>query len=231
MERKSFRHNPDNLFDTEMRLKALEGAKVSHTEKTEDESRAGVPSHDESTVFDWIRNRIDIPEDMIKGPDVLKVEAVRQPEGDYEVDSSKLHALTREELQDLLTGTENISRRDRAQISKGPLLNGYAIDPETLQSLQTTRHGSTYIQLAKDIAANSGVTDQTTLENIQKRIISGLVYLQLRGFRTPIVKLNTPLMGLGEIVSELSPEVVRKIANHIKDQRKLLPISLDFHVL
>ncbi len=231
MEKKSFQENPDNHFDTEMRLRALEGAEASHSAKMADEDRLGVPSYDESMVSDWIRNRIDIPKDMIGGKGVFKVETSAQPEGDYERDLKILQALTKDQLDKLLATVENESKKDKGLFSKGDLLNGYAIDPETLQSLQTRDHHGT----AKDLALSIlySMDDEKITENtenyLMRRIIAGMVFFKVPGFRTPIIKFN-PFVSV-KTNDKVPEDNVKKISNHLKRERKLLPITSDFQVL
>jgi hypothetical protein len=226
MEKKSFQPNPNDHFDTEMRLKAIEGGVASHQAKIKDENRLAVPSRDESDVQDWIRNRVEVPEDMVSNRDVFKVEKAKQPEGDYEEDLKKLKYLTRDQLKKLLDETEEKSKEGVGLFSKGSLLNGFAIDPETLNSIQTTTHGGIKENLAIEILnkMDSENIDENTESQLKKRIINGFIYLEVPGFKTPIVRLW--LRGIW------TPEkYIEKIVNHIKRERKLLPISFDFEAL
>ena len=229
-----FRENPDNLFDTEARLKALERGVASHNVKMDDEERLAVPSYDESVVSDWIRNRTEAGEDTTdpRGREVFKVETITQPEGDYEKDLEKLKSLTRDELDKLLTEAERKSKEEGGSIfSKGSLLHGYAIDPNTLQSLETTVHVGVGTDLALDIFNSMDVENMgaDTASHITRRIIDGLVFLNVPGFKTPILKLHP--FGLEELGDKVPKEDIRKIVEHIKKERKLLPISSGFRVL
>ena len=63
---------------------------------------------------------------------------------------------------------------------------------------------------------------------LYKRIVKGFVYLEVSDFKTPIVKLY---LGVEEMGNKVPEADVEKISNHIKNERKLLPISADFQVL
>src|SRR4051812_24662849 len=120
-----------------MRLRALENAKKNYEGKLQDEERLGVPSGDESIVADYIRNRVETPEDIVSGIKIFKREAASKPESEYEKESKKLQALSPNEIRELLKAVEEKSKKNKESISRGNLLNGYAIDPKTLMSLQS----------------------------------------------------------------------------------------------
>ena len=66
--------------------------------------------------------------------------------------------------------------------------------------------------------------DENTEIQLKRRIIGGFVYLEVPGFKTPIVRLW--LTG-----AWTSEQDVEKIATHIKQERKLLPINSFFEAL
>ncbi len=227
----SFKENPENRYDTEMRLKAVEGAEESHKAKMDDEERLAVPAHDESMVSDYIRNRIEPPADMVSGKGIFRVETPEQPEGEYEKDLKKLQALSEDELDKLLTEMEEKSKEGKGLFSKGNLLLGYAIDPKTLESLESKHHERqmNVYTLAEQIAQKAGQDLSWELEKqIERRTVSGFVYLQVPNFKTPIVKLYLGIEEMGNLVPKGD---VDKIVNFLKRQRKLLPISSDLKVL
>jgi hypothetical protein len=226
-----FFENPDNRFDTEMRLKALEEGEEKHKIKTSEEDRAGVPSYDESVVSDWIRNRTEIPEDMIKGRSIFEVKMTKRPETIYTAEYLKLKELGVDNLRILLDGVEEKSREGRGLFSKGDLLMGYAIDRQTLESLQSINHDTVAYELAIKISEKireSGNHKLIDTDDILARIIKGFVYLEVPGFKTPIVKL---FLGLEKMGNKVLDEDILKISNHIKNEGKLLPISSEFDSL
>ncbi|MEK9182866.1 MAG: hypothetical protein AAB809_02180 [Patescibacteria group bacterium] len=237
MVRESFREDPEDHFDTEMRLKAIESGGASHNSKIADEQkgRLGIPAYDESLVADWIRNRVEPPKDMASGRGISNVEVVKQPEGDYEKDLEKLRSLTPKELEGLLTTVEIESRKGRRSFSKGNLLNGYAIDSQTLESLQSKNHSAVNFDLAFNIAEKlvgsgaSGDTVDVLFITLLRRIVKGQVYPEVPGFKTPIIKFDPfRLEKMNGLVPE---EYIAKITNHIKRERKLLPVTADLRVL
>ncbi len=226
----SFHENPDNRYDTEMRLKALENSDESLRGKMDDDQRLGVPSHDESMASDYIRNRVEPPADMVSGREYLKIETPEQSEGDYEKDIKRLKALSEDQLDALLTEIENKSKEGRGLFSKGGLLNGYAIDRESLESLQSVHHQGIAFELAANIAEkrrDEGDMD-ADIDRIKRKVVSGIVYLEVPNFNTPIVKL---WLGIEEMGDAVPKNDVEKIANHLKSERKLLPMSADLKVL
>jgi len=227
----NFKENPDNLYDTEMRFKAIEGGETSHQTKMTSEERFGVPAYDESVVSDYIRNRVEPPTDMVGGRKIFKVEAIEQPKSDYEKDLKKLQTLTGSELDELLAEAETKSKEGKGLFSKGSLLNGYAIDRQTLESLQSVHHDDVRFELAANISEKLRYSDSpeyVDIDTIKRRIVGGFVYLEIPGFKSPIVKLY---LGLKEVGNLVPKEDVEKIVKHLKDEGKLLPISSDFKVL
>jgi len=229
MKERRFQPNPKNLFDTEMRLKALRESEERHQAKMENESRGGIPSSEESLVSDYLRNRVGPPEDMVSGRKIFEVETIKQSEDYYKKDYKKLKSLTESELYPLLTAMEE-NRAETARITMGKKLHGYAIDPKTLQSLETTEHHTTNLELARKILqqeADSGNL-HTEYYFLQNRIIRGFVYLEVPGFETPIVKL---FLDNPEDKIKIPKEDMEKVANYLKREGKLLPIDSDYEVL
>ena len=141
--------------------------------------------------------------------------------------------LSTDELQKLLTEVENKSKEGKGIFSKGRLLDGYAIDKETLESLQSVHHDTVGFELAanisdKLISAGADFNSSDVNKILYKRIVKGFVYLEVSDFKTPIVKLY---LGVEEMGNKVPEADVEKISNHIKNERKLLPISADFQVL
>lgn len=230
-KKNSFNENPNDRYDTEMRLKALREGRENHTAKMYNEDRLAVPSYDESVVLDYIRNRVEPPRDITDGREIFEVRAIEQSEGDYEKDLKKLQALTKDELEKILTEEENKSKEGHGLFSKGDLLDGFAIDIKTLKSLQSVNHDIASHDLVDKIWEEQKESDKFNIADlglIYRRIVKGFVYLTVPGFKTPIVKLSLGTEEMGDLVSKKD---VGKIVNHLKRQRQLLPISSDFKVL
>ena len=210
--------------------KQLRGGVASHQAKMDDEERLGIPDLDESVNQDRIRNRIEPPEDLVSGRKIFEVETAKQPEGDYEKDLEKLKTLTPDELDKLLTEIEEKSREGKGLFSKGNLLEGYAIDTNTLESLQSIHHDAVddLVGIIFDRLRYSDppqYVDLDEIKRIKRKIVGGFVYLEVPGFKTPIVRLWVS----GQ--RNFSKENVEKIATHIKQERKLLPINSFFEAL
>lgn len=173
-----------------------------------DENRLAVPSYDESVVSDYIRNRVEPPADIVDGREIFKVEAAEQPEGDYEADLKKLQALSEDELVKLFDEVEQKSKEGRGLFSKGNLLHGYVIDPETLESLESTHHDRqmNVMTLADKIANKMGLEMEKKLE---RRIVYGLIYLEVPNLKTPVAKLY---LGTEEMDNKIPENIVNKIA-------------------
>jgi len=231
MEGNNFEQKLGNYDDEEMRIKAVNRAEESHKEKIDDEGRLGVPDALSSILSDIMRGRIEPPADLVGGRKIFKVEISAQPEGEYEIELKRLQSLPRRELRKLLGDVEKKSRELQGSLSMGNLMNGYAIDPVTLESLQSTNHNTTSFELSYIIACKLNYSDNLQFvdsNTIKKRITDGFVYLEVPGFKTPIVRLY---LGLEEQGSMISKSDLLKIVSSIKKDRRLLPISSDFKVL
>jgi hypothetical protein len=241
IEKLNFFENPNNHADTESRLKALEGGvpdgydTLGRLKDIDEEGLLGYSDPAGSTVRDWIRDRTQAAPDTTGEFDrnSRKVDLVEESLSDYEKEEIKLRNLTREELYALLQSAEEKSREGRGLYSHGNLMNGFAIDPETLQSLQNYDHDKRLIvgYLADKIIRDSESSDmnfQTDPFEIERRFVYGLVYLEVPGFKTPIAKLYLGMEEMGDLVPK---EKVIKITNHLKQERKLLAVSSDFRVL
>ena len=109
-------------------------------------------------------------------------------------------------------------------------MHGYIIDPQTLEYLESTHHERqmNVLSLVDKIAGIMG-NDKLDLEKqIERRAVSGFVYVQVPGFNTPIVRLY---FGMKEMGNRVAENDIEKIIEFIKQERKLLPISGDFQVL
>ncbi len=234
MDNKSFFENPENHFDTEARLKALEGGAESHQQKIDEDDRMAVPSYGESVVIDYLKNRVKAGDDTTdpKGKNVFRAEFISQPEDDYEKEYKKLKSITQKELQDIIKKAEDKSKEGRGLFSKGPLLLGYVIDRITLESLESTTHDTVAVDLAYKISEDliqKGDFENSDIDRIRyRRLVNGFIYLDIPGFSIPIVRLY---LGMEEIGNKVPEADVQKIVEHIKRERKLLPISSDFKVL
>ncbi len=235
-EKISFFENPDNRSDTESRLKALEGKVVDGHDtlgRSLDLDEAGVLGYSDaesSTVRDWIRDRTQAAPDTTGEFDEQSrsVEFAEQPISDYEKEEIKLRNLTEKQLVDLLKSVEQKSREGRGLYSHGDLIAGYAIDPDTLKYLQSRDHDRPLVfgYLADKIAQELERSDPSSAYvdpfEIENRLVYGLVYLEVPGFKTPIVRLNLGVEEMGSLVPE---EKVAKIENFLKRERKLLVIK------
>lgn len=229
MEKKSFFENPNDRFDTEMRFKALRDAEENHLAKANEEDRLAVSSQDESLVSDWIRRRIEVPEDMVPGYVHKKVELAKQPEGDYEEDLKKLKSLTKEELRTILNEVIVKSKKGQGLFSRGHLLNGYVIDRKSLESLQSVHHDGIEYILARTIMGKMRDYDQIPdLHETLEYIVKGVVYLKVPGFKTPIVEL---WFGSEEAGDKVPDDDINKISMLLKSEKQLLPISSYLEVL
>ena len=150
----------------------------------------------------------------------------------YEKDYKKLQSFNEKEIEDLLQEVEKRSKEGRGLFSKGPLLLDYAIDRESLRSLQNLKHDLAAFALADKISNDlieRGDFENSDIDRIKhRRIVSGFIYLEVPGFNTPIVKFYFGMKEMGDRVSE---EDIQKIVSYIKKERKLLPIAADFKVL
>jgi hypothetical protein len=109
--------------------------------------------------------------------------------------------------------------------SSGDKVEGFAIDPVTLEYFRTHGYGthqSARIRLESRIKRISNLKGQRcTLKNekeAERRIVTGELFVQVPGFTIPIIQFEAYWV---------KGEVGRKIAAFLRDKRLALPISVD----
>ena len=92
-------------------------------------------------------------------------------------------------------------------------------------------------EIARDLVFE--IVDKMDVENIidieellMTRIVRGMVFMQIPGFKTPIVKLELDLDLVNEDAGDKAKnEDIEKIVSYLKREGKLLPIDSHFHPL
>jgi hypothetical protein len=115
----------------------------------------------------------------------------------------------------------------------GDKINGFAIDPITLEILITTRFGTHHMAtqlLANRIEHIEALRQRKHWCDLKEkernkclwRLIAGLIFSEIKGFSTPILQLFT---------HDAEPEAMREVMRWLKKQQKFLPVRGDGRLL
>ena len=115
------------------------------------------------------------------------------------------------------------------RVSCGDNINGFAIDPVTLEALITYRSGFHHMagdRLARRIQAIEALRNHKSrfdLSDDEKRecnwrLITGLIFSKIDGFAIPMLQLYT---------GEADNKQISKVARFLKNQRKFIPVDHD----
>lgn len=208
----------------------------------DDEGMFGTPDHNHMIVAEALRIKL-LPASLLKAEfddtieEVPRVFAPAQPSA-YKKELEKIrkmsgeartafeHALMRARGHEPAEGGGVFVRR----ASCGDNINGFAIDPVTLETLITYRFGMHHMtgdMLARRIEAiealrnrkgRHGLTDDEERE-CRWRLVTGLIFSKIDGFATPILQLYTG--------HEAEPKDVRKVTRFLKEQQTFIPVDHD----
>ncbi len=215
-----FKENPEDHFDTQARIEALEKLDKNLSDKMKEGGRLGVPSADESLVQNYIRNRIKVPEDLTDESKFRIVSEETKEESLYTSELAKLKNMDRIDLKKLLEGCKSRSQEDKNLFSMGDLLKGFEIDPETLEYIESADHSSVLNRIKLIDRINSNREDPIE-DNEKRRFVSGMVYHDVKGFTTPILMLIPGMAKIGNIVPK---ETKEKVIRYLKSKKKYLPL-------
>lgn len=113
-------------------------------------------------------------------------------------------------------------------VSCGEQVNGFAIDPATLEYLITTRFSEHHLakqKLASRIVWIGKMREQFTRErmfetDLQNQIIKGLVFRDVEGFQTPVVQLHL-------YDSCFEQEDLERVVAFLRERRMFIPVTYD----
>jgi hypothetical protein len=122
MEDLNFKPNPDNRFDTQARLRAIESDRDWHkTQRPDDDGELGYTDPITALNAIRIRERVKTPDDIALGRDVLTKQQETIEDDEYTEELNTLKLLNPKHLGKLLDEVSNRSQEDRGLFSKGPL--------------------------------------------------------------------------------------------------------------
>lgn len=242
---------PTNAFgvettaDRNILLSQLETAYTKHYLQHDDERMFGTPDFNHSVVAEALRIRL-LPSA------VLKEEFDDTFEEDHRVFSPSKPSVYLQELRRVTKMTvEERTRFDHTlsqamgrepvegggvrvtRASFGNTVNGFAIDPLTLETFTTHRFGEhnmagdVLVRRIHNIEALRKRKSRWDMSDDEERscrwrIITGLIFSEIDGFETPILQLY---------VYEKNKNHVRRVARFLKEQQIFIPVTPDGKIL
>ncbi len=208
-----------------------------------DESVLGTASLNDMTVAEALRIRL-LPSELIEEEfdktlePKEKKEIVIEP-GTYKEDFEKIRTMDNNARKSFFLSLMRARGEEPGPggvgvfvvgIGLGDNVNGFAIDPITLESLTTYRFG--LHNYAGDLLGHRVIgiealkkrehsydTEEEDIWDIKRRLITGLVFLEISGFTTPILQLFD-LKGV-------ETRYIKKVAEFIIRQQKFIPVDYD----
>jgi len=227
--------------DQAILLQQLENAYRKYYLDDDSDRMFGSPDYNHQVVAEALRIRL-LPSSLIKAEfdDTIERKVrvfVTAQTSVYEKESERIRTMTEDECKEFghclmrARGYEPIESGGVyvTSFSRGANVNGFAIDPVTLENLTTHRFGEHH--LAKDMLARRiksieelrsrknyyglGVDDE---HKCHWRLMSGLIFLEIDGFTTPILCLYR---------NNTDDEGVKKVVSFLRKERKYIPVTPD----
>ncbi len=210
----------------------------------DDERTFGASNTNDQIVAEALRIKL-LPTQFLKAefddtlPNKAQVFEIIEP-SIYEIEVARLRTQTnleRESLKNSMTRAEGYEPMGdgglrRVEMSCGNDVNGYAIDPITMENLVTTSFGDHHLaaqKLEPRIAYIESFKRRNDDETTNKkecclwRLVKGLIFLQLNGFSTPILCIHH--------TEGLEKDQLRRIVEFIRNERKFIPVDYDCNLL
>lgn len=231
--------------DQAILLQQLENAYRKHYIDDDSDRMFGTPDHNHQVVAEALRIRL-LPASLIKTEfdDTIerKVRVFASAKTSvYKKEVNRIRRMTddeRKEFDHRLMRARGYEPAEgggvfvtRATCGNG--VNGFAIDPVTLENLTTHRFGEHH--LAKDMLARRIVAiealrnhkhryelDHDDELKCQWRLMSGLIFSEIDGFTTPILCLYR---------EDADNEEVKKVASFLMREQKFIPVTPDGHLI
>jgi hypothetical protein len=223
----------------------LENAYCKHYLVADDEGMLGVPDVNHRVVAEALRLR-SLPAELLKGEfdDTIK-ETPRTFDSMepslYEKEIERVGKMTDEERKDFLRALMRAMGHEPIEsggvrvirVSCGDDVNGFAIDPVTFEALITYRFGDHYRcgdMLAQRIQMIEALKSRKHFYELSKekerecrwRLMTGLIFTKIDGFKTPILQLDTDEAEEGQVL---------RVKLFLYRGRKFIPVSNDGHLL
>jgi hypothetical protein len=229
----------DTKKDQSLLMKNLENAYRQHYF---DDTMLGVPDYNHMVVAEALRLK-SLPSSYLKAEfeDTIcnfSFFNLKPESSIYHQEIKKIRTMNDDEKRNLIIqimairgyrSHENGWIVERATC--GHQVNGFAIDPITLETLITTRpgmhHKAGYL-LSRRIKVIEGIKNQESYydgaehNTLERRLITGLIYLIVPGFKTPILQLNE---------HGANPVNLQKIMPLLKRQQNFIILDCDGFLL
>ncbi len=203
----------------------LQNAYRTHTN---DETALGTPEYNHMIVAEALRIKL-LPAELLKAEfdDTLKTcPAIfsASPHETYEKELERIRKMNEEEREEF--------RRDLrwkiGEVSCGNDVNGFAIDPLTLETLITSSFGlhrmagyllKKRIELIETLVRRRrfGELDEEESHACRRRVMQGLIFKRVSGFETPILQLNTYPVE--------TPQEVHRVGCFLRREKKFIPVD------
>ena len=219
----------------------LENAYRKHYLDDENDGMLGTPDHNHMIVAEALRIKL-LPVEFLKAEfddtieEVPRVFAPTQPSA-YKKELGKIRKLSGEERKSFEHALMRARGYEPAEgggvfvtrVSCGNNINGFAIDPVTLETLITFRFGMHHMagdMLAKRIKAiealrnrkNRYDLDEDNERECRWRLITGLIFSEIDGFVTPLLQLYT---------GKADKKQIHKVVHFLQKQQKFIPVDHD----
>ncbi|MDO8590522.1 MAG: hypothetical protein Q7R65_00930 [bacterium] len=227
--------------DQAILLQQLENAYRKHYLDDDSDRMLGSPDHNHQVVAEALRIRL-LPSSLIKAEfdDTIERKVrvfVTAQTSVYEKELERIRTMTEDERKEFdhrlmrARGYEPAEGGGvfvtRATCGNG--VNGFAIDPVTLENLTTHRFGEHH--LAKDMLArrieriealrnrkNCYELSEDDERKCHWRLMSGLIFSEIDGFTTPILCLYR---------EDVDDEGVKKVASFLRKEMMFIPVTPD----
>ena len=217
----------------------LENAYRKHYLGDDNEGMFGTPDHNHMIVAEALRLRL-LPVEFLKSEFDDTIEEVRRAfapakSSVYNREVAKIRKMTdkeRKTFSHALLRARGYVLAERGGVyvnraSYGNNVNGFAIDPVTLETSITYRFGQHHLCkdiLAQRIRAIEALRNRKHLYELDDdgerecrwRLITGLIFSKIDGFTTPLLQLY---------IGEADSEQVRKIVRFLREQQKFIPVD------
>lgn len=219
----------------------LENAYRKHYLDDENDGMLGTPDHNHMIVAEALRIKL-LPVEFLKAEfddtieEVPRVFVPTQP-SIYKKELKKIRKLSGEERKSFEHALMRARGHEPAEgggvfvtrASCGNNINGFAIDPVTLETLITFRFGMHHMagdMLAERIKAIEALRNRKNRYDLDEdkerecrwRLITGLIFSEIDGFETPLLQLYT---------GEADEKQIRQVVRFLHKQQKFIPVDHD----
>jgi len=226
-------------------MSQLEMAYRKHYLGDNDELALGVPDYNGQIVAEALRIRL-LPSQLLKAEFDDTIEEVSRDfitteRKVYEEEVSRIRAMSDAERTDfnhLLMRARGYEPAEGGgiyvrRVGCGGGVNGFAIDPVTMETLITRRLGEHHMakdKLSRRVQSIEGLQTGVGIYGLTEegyreccwRIISGLIFSDIEGFFTPILQLHR---------EDVEEEDLKKAAGYIRGGQKFIPVTSDGYLI